>query len=79
MACSIGVPDKAKQEVALAFIEPVPGATVTEEEILKFCKGKIASYKIPKYIRFTSDWPITATGKIQRFKLKDSIKDEFNA
>ena len=79
MACSIGVPDKAKQEVALVFIEPVPGETVSEEEVLKFCKGKIASYKIPKYVReITSDWPTTATGKIQRFKLSERISSEFN-
>ena len=77
MACSIGVPDKAKQEVPLAFIEPVEGVTVTEGEILDYCRGKIASYKIPKYVRSIFDWPTTATGKIQRFKLKEMIQDEF--
>jgi fatty-acyl-CoA synthase len=76
MACSIGVPDKAKQEVPLAFIEPVEGVNVTEGEIVDYCRGKIASYKIPKYVRFISDWPTTPTGKIQRFKLKELIQDE---
>jgi fatty-acyl-CoA synthase len=77
MACSIGVPDRAKQEVPLAFIEPVEGADLREDEIADYCKGKIASYKIPKYVRFTSDWPTTPTGKIQRFKLKELVKNEF--
>lgn len=77
MACTIGVPDKAKQEVALAFIEPVEGVELTENEVVDFCKGKIASYKIPKYVRFTLDWPTTATGKIQRFRLAERVSGEF--
>jgi fatty-acyl-CoA synthase len=77
MACSIGVPDPAKQEVALAFIELEQDAQMTETEIQEYCKGKIASYKIPKYIKFTNEWPTTATGKIQRFKLSEKVKNEF--
>ena len=77
MACSIGVPDRAKQEVPLAFIEPVEGADLKGDEIADYCKGKIASYKIPKYVRFISDWPTTPTGKIQRFKLKELVENEF--
>jgi acyl-CoA synthetase (AMP-forming)/AMP-acid ligase II len=79
MACSIGVPDPAKQEVALVFIEPAEGVDLSEGEIIDYCKGKIASYKIPKYIRFTSDWPTTATGKIQRFKLSERVEGDFNS
>jgi fatty-acyl-CoA synthase len=78
MACTIGVPDPAKQEVPLVFIEPVEGANLTEGEMADYCKGKIASYKIPKYVRFTSDWPTTATGKIQRFKLVERVRDDFD-
>ena len=79
MACTIGVPDQVKQEVPLAFIEPVEGQIMVEDEILRYCKGKIASYKIPKHVRFTNDWPTTATGKIQRFKLKELIESEFQS
>ena len=77
MASTIGVPDRFKQEVPLAFIEPMAGEEVTEQEIIDYCKGKIASYKIPKYVKFIEDWPVTATGKIQKFKLKDFVQDEF--
>jgi fatty-acyl-CoA synthase len=79
MACSIGVPDRAKQEVPLAFIEPVEGEVLTEGDVMDYCKGKIASYKIPKYVRFSDDWPTTATGKIQRFKLKELVQNEFES
>lgn len=73
MASTIGVPDKLKQEVPLAFIEPIQGEKLTEKEIIDYCKGKIASYKIPKYVKFITDWPVTATGKIQKFKLKELV------
>jgi len=79
MACTIGVADPAKQEVPLVFIEPIEGTELTEGEIADYCKGKIAAYKIPKYVKFTSDWPTTATGKIQRFKLAERVSDEFKS
>jgi fatty-acyl-CoA synthase len=79
MACTIGVSDQVKQEVPLAFVEPVEGQDISEDEILRYCKGKIASYKIPKYVRFTDEWPTTATGKIQRFKLKELVESEFQS
>lgn len=77
MVSTIGVPDKFKQEVPLAFIEPARGEELTEQEIIDYCKGEIASYKIPKYVRFVKDWPVTATGKIQKFKLRELVQDEF--
>jgi fatty-acyl-CoA synthase len=77
MASSVGVPDKAKQEVALAFIEKKEGEDISEQEVIEYCKRKIASYKVPKYVRFVKDWPTTSTGKIQKFKLKELVKSEF--
>jgi fatty-acyl-CoA synthase len=77
MASSIGVPDKAKQEVPLAFIEKKEGENISEREVIEYCKSKIASYKVPKYVRFVKDWPTTSTGKIQKFKLKELVKSEF--
>jgi fatty-acyl-CoA synthase len=77
MASTIGVPDETKQEVPLAFIETAKGEELNEQEIIDYCKGKIASYKIPKYVRFVEDWPVTPTGKIQKFKLREMVKDEF--
>ena len=77
MASSIGVPDKAKQEVPLAFIEKKEGEDISEREVIEYCKSKIASYKVPKYVRFVKEWPTTSTGKIQKFRLKELVKSEF--
>jgi len=54
-----------------AFIKVKAGNTLTEEEIRLFCRGQIARYKIPKYIFFVDSFPMTASGKIQKYKLKD--------
>ena len=68
MAQVIGVPDDRLMEVAAAFIELQPAAKLTPEEIVAHCDGRIASYKIPRYIRFVEDWPMSAT-KVQKFEL----------
>ena len=58
------------------WIQLNDGETSTEDEIRAFCKGKIAYYKIPKYIKFVKEFPMTVTGKIQKFKMRDiSIKE----
>ena len=67
----VGMPDAIKDEVGLAYIELKEGDTCTEEEIIGFCKGNIASFKIPRYVIFGKDFPRTATGKVQKFKLKE--------
>ena len=64
----IGVPDDHLFEVSAAFVELKPGARLTPEEIVDHCIGQIASYKIPRYVRVVSDWPMSTT-KIQKFKL----------
>ena len=45
--------------------------TATAEEIREFCRGQIATYKIPRYIRFTSEFPMTVTGKVQKFTMRE--------
>ena len=72
LAQVVGVPDDHLIEVACAFIEFKPGATATEQELVDYCIGKIASYKIPRYIRFVSAWPMSAT-KVQKFKLTQTF------
>ncbi|WP_367274832.1 hypothetical protein [uncultured Maritimibacter sp.] len=64
----IGVPDDHLFEVAAAFVELAPGSTLTPDEVVDFCLGQIASYKIPRYVRIVADWPMSTT-KIQKFKL----------
>ena len=71
----VGIPDNKLFEVAAAFIQLEPGKTCTEQEIVDYCQGKIASFKIPRHIRFVNEWPISAT-KIQKFKLQELLSRE---
>lgn len=64
----VGVPDERLDEVAAAFVELRPGATAAPEEFVTMCQGQIASFKIPRYVQFVDDWPMSAT-KIQKNKL----------
>lgn len=67
----VGVPSDKYGEQVMACIQLKEGETATEEEIQSFCEQKISRYKIPKYIRFMKEYPMTASGKIQKFKLRD--------
>ena len=71
-----GVPDKNFGEQVCAWVVLRAGEILTEESVREFCHGKIAHYKIPHYIRFVSEMPTTATGKLQKFKMrKEMIKE----
>ncbi|MEL7312870.1 MAG: AMP-binding protein [Pseudomonadota bacterium] len=72
MAQVVGVPDARLGEVAGAFVELHDGQSVDAESLMAFCKGEIASFKIPRYVRFVSEWPMS-TSKIQKFKLRDQL------
>jgi fatty-acyl-CoA synthase len=67
----IGVPSRKYGEEVMAWIKLSPGVTATEQEILDYCKDKIAYFKIPSHIKFTDTFPMTVTGKIQKFKMKE--------
>jgi acyl-CoA synthetase (AMP-forming)/AMP-acid ligase II len=75
LAQVVPVPDRRLTEVAAAFIELEPGTEAKEDELIKFCKGKIAGFKIPRYVRFVQEWPTSST-KIQKFRLQDQINEE---
>lgn len=75
MAQVVGVTDARLGEVAAAFIELQDGATVEPEALIDFCKGEIASFKVPRYVRFVTEWPMS-TSKIQKYKLKDQLNLE---
>ena len=66
-----GVPSKKYGEEVGAFIIPEEGAQLTDEIVRDFCRGKIARYKIPKYVFFVKEYPLTGSGKIQKFKLRE--------
>jgi fatty-acyl-CoA synthase len=71
-----GVPDRKYGEQVMAAIILKKGVEMTEEEVKVFCQGKIANYKIPKYVKFVEGYPMTASGKIQKFKLREmAIKE----
>ncbi len=67
----IGVPDDRYGEELLAAVRLHPGATATEDEIRDFCRGRIAHYKVPRYVTFVDEFPMTVTGKIQKYKLRE--------
>lgn len=67
----VGIPDSVYGEEVMAWIILKDGEAATAEEIKEYCKGKISKHKIPRYIEFTDSYPMTASGKIQKFKLKE--------
>jgi fatty-acyl-CoA synthase len=72
----IGVPDVKYGEEVCAVIRPREGATCSTEEITAFCRGQIAHYKVPRYVRFVSAFPTTVTGKVQKFVMRDEAARE---
>ncbi|WP_298269156.1 AMP-binding protein [Geobacter sp.] len=66
-----GVPDRKYGEQVMAAIILKKGVEMTEEEVREFCRGRIANYKIPRYVKFVEAYPMTASGKIQKFKLRE--------
>ena len=72
----IGVPDARYGEELMAWIKLKDGRTLTAEEVLLFCRGRIAHFKIPRYIKFVDGFPMTVTGKIQKYKMREeSIRE----
>lgn len=66
-----GVPDPKYGEEIIAWVSLVSGAELAEEDVKQFCKGKIAHYKVPRYVRFSDDFPMTVTGKVQKYKMRE--------
>ena len=71
-----GIPDPRMGEEVCAWIQLEEGASLTEEEVKEFCKGQITHFKVPKYIRFVDEFPMTVTGKIQKFKMTEMMVEE---
>jgi fatty-acyl-CoA synthase len=72
----VGVPDKKYGEEVCAWIKLKEGESITEEDIKEYCKGKIAHYKIPRYIKFTDSFPMTVTGKIRKVEMREISTEE---
>jgi fatty-acyl-CoA synthase len=72
----IGVPDARLGEEICAWVKLRPGQQLTEEELRAFCTGKIAHFKVPRYLRITGEFPMTVTGKVQKFKMREASVTE---
>ena len=77
VAAIVGLPDKKYGEVPVAFVERELGSSLTEVEIIEYCQGVIASFKIPQHVRFITEWPMGAT-KILKYELRERIVKEFD-
>jgi fatty-acyl-CoA synthase len=72
----IGVPDERYGEELMAWVQLREGAACGEDDLREFCKGRIAHYKIPRYVRLCDEFPMTVTGKVQKFKLREQAVEE---
>jgi fatty-acyl-CoA synthase len=74
----VGVPDHKYGEAVCACIRLREGATATEDEIRDFCRGQIAHYKVPRYVRFVDSFPMTVTGKVQKYLIREHVRTELH-
>ncbi|HET8791613.1 MAG TPA: AMP-binding protein, partial [Modicisalibacter sp.] len=72
----IGVPDEKYGEAVMAWVKLVDGESLDEEGLRDFCQGKIAHFKIPRYVKFVDVFPMTVTGKIQKYKMREEATHE---
>ena len=72
----IGVPDEKYGEELMAWVKLRPGSAATDEVLRTFCQGKISSYKIPRYWKFVDGFPMTVTGKVQKYKMREQAIEE---
>jgi fatty-acyl-CoA synthase len=77
IAAVVGVRDARYDEVPAAFLQLKPGAEVEEREIIEFCVGQIATFKVPRYVRIVTEWPMSGT-KVQKFRLREQIEAELD-
>jgi fatty-acyl-CoA synthase len=71
-----GVPDQKFGEEVCAWIKPRAGAVLTEDDVRDFCRDQIAHYKVPRHIRFVDEFPMTVTGKMQKFIMRARMEQE---
>jgi fatty-acyl-CoA synthase len=67
----VGVPDERYGEELCAWVIVRGGAELSEDAVREFCRGRLAHFKVPRYVLFTDEFPMTVTGKVQKFKMRD--------
>jgi fatty-acyl-CoA synthase len=75
-AAVIGVPDDRYGEELMAWIRLREGASLSDDDVRSFCEGKIAHFKRPRYVRFADEFPMTVTGKVQKYKMREQAIEE---
>jgi fatty-acyl-CoA synthase len=73
-AAVVGLPDARLSEVAVAFVRVEAHHNITEAQVVEHCRGKIASYKIPRHVIFLEEFPMTGSGKVQKVKLREEAR-----
>ena len=72
----IGVPDGYYGEQVMAWVKLKPGQAMSAQELQGFCQGRIMDYKIPRYVKFVDDFPKTVTGKVQKYRMRETSTAE---
>ena len=67
----VGIPDEVKGAVPMAYVVLKQGSTIESKDIIDFCRNNITSYKVPRYVEFIDELPLTSSGKVQKFELKE--------
>jgi acyl-CoA synthetase (AMP-forming)/AMP-acid ligase II len=75
LAQVVGIPDARLVEVPAAFVQLEPGHAATEDELIEYFRGQVASFRIPRHVRFVEEWPMSAT-KVQKFRLREQLVAE---
>jgi fatty-acyl-CoA synthase len=73
----VGLPDEKVVEEVCAWVRVKPGCALSEDDVKHFCRGRIAHYKIPRYVVVVDDFPTTVTGKVQKYKLREMGIERF--
>jgi acyl-CoA synthetase (AMP-forming)/AMP-acid ligase II len=76
-ASVVGLPDARLSEVAVAFVQLAAGGKLSEQEVIEHCRGRVASFKIPRHVVFVDEFPMTSSGKVQKVKLREQARREW--
>jgi len=76
-ASVVGLPDARLSEVAVAFMQRAAGHALSEQEVIEHCRGRVASFKIPRHVVFADEFPMTSSGKVQKVKLREWAQQEW--
>ena len=75
----VSFPDPRLTEIPLAFVQRKPNANMSEDDVIEYCRGKVATFKIPKHVIFIDEFPMTASGKIRKVELREIAVNGFTA